>query len=157
MKRLLLAAIVALALSGCAQFTNQPAPRPADTTVKVSIVNGELVPDPLIVVFGPGTPGGRIVWELQGNATFPADGIRIDGVLPDLTEGRTSKGRPPMTPPGQTRVDRNQREIVECRRESPKVFSCQNRKGKPGIYKYTITVESGGESFWKDPPIVNMN
>lgn len=144
MKRILVvAALAALALSGCAQFyltlgipTNEtPVVRVGDQ--QISAVD----PEPLR--FARGQRDVTITWQfgLGSGNRFAANGITIDGEI--------TKGDRPVP----------QTEIVNCRPNDDRTrFTCENRNTRPGRYKYTVrVVTADGKTLPAfDPTIVNM-
>lgn len=146
--RLGLAALLSLVLASCSIFERPPPP----SNPVVSVKDGKIsvAPDPLRfkVVQGP----VDIVWRLapDSGATFPDDGITIDGRLPfPPAEAQRMMGQ-------ATKPDPRQTEIVDCRRRSATEFSCRNRNTTPGVYKYTIrVVTKDGKLPPFDPHIVN--
>ncbi len=144
MKRVsLLAASLALALTGCAQLYLLLGKASNETPVVV--VAGGVVkavdPDPLR--FKRGNTDVTITWQLDSAHRFAANGIVIDG---EIT--RDPKGKP----------DPRQTEIVNCARQKDTRFTCQNRNTRPGTYKYTVRIETAdGKPLPPfDPVIVNM-
>ena len=143
MKRIVVASMAALALSGCAQFylafgiaTNET-PVVRVGAKEISAVD----PDPLRFARGQGEV--TITWQLGIGSSnrFAANGITIDGDV-------TKSDRPaPQT------------EILKCSVSEDRTrASCVNRNTRPGRYKYTVRLESAdGRALPAfDPHIVNM-
>ncbi|MGZ8255961.1 MAG: hypothetical protein ACXWVT_13990, partial [Burkholderiaceae bacterium] len=130
MKRILVALLVGVGLSGCTAF-NRFFDIPSNETPVVVVLNGEVkevTPDPLR--FNNKQGRVTIYWQAKTGYRFSAkNGISIDG---ERIGG--AGGRP----------DPTQNEIVECRpaREDLTEFSCVNRNSRPGIYKYTVRMET---------------
>lgn len=145
MKRILLAVLIGVGLSGCTSF-NRYFDLPSNETPVVAVVNGEVknvTPDPLHFSNDQGRL--TIYWQAQAGYRFAAkNGISIDGERMDGADGR----------PNPT-----QNEIVECRpaREDLTEFSCVNRNSRPGKYKYTVRMETMEGKPLKpfDPTIIN--
>lgn len=143
--RLGLAALLSLVLASCSIFERPPPP----TNPVVSVKDGKIsvAPDPLRFRVAQGRVD--IVWRLapDSGATFPDDGITIDGQVPSSSAETQRQA---------TKPDPRQTEIVDCRRRSPTEFGCVNRNTKPGVYKYTIrVVTKDGKLPPFDPHIVN--
>jgi hypothetical protein len=128
----------------------------------VTVVNGQIVVNPEVLLFTRGQGATHIKWSLPRDSAlrFPADGIVIEGELSSLGRGPTIEVKDPRqrNTPTSTPVDRSQKEIVDCK-PSPdfKEFSCLNRNTRAGTYKYTIRVIDGSRTLERDPPIINMN
>ncbi len=145
MKRILLAVLIGVGLSGCTSF-NRFFDIPSNQTPVVTVVNGEIrqvTPDPLR--FSNDRGRLTIYWQALAGYRFSAkNGISIDGERIGGAVGR---------------VDPTQNEIVECRpaREDLTEFSCVNRNSRPGTYKYTVNLETVEGKPLKpfDPSIIN--
>lgn len=145
MKRVLLAVLIGVGLSGCVSF-NRFFDIPSNQTPVVAVVNGEIrevTPDPLRFSNDQGRL--TIYWQAQAGYRFSAkNGISIDG---ERIGGAGGK------------LDPMQNEIVECQpaREDLTEFSCVNRNSRPGIYKYTVRMETTEGKPLKpfDPSIYN--
>lgn len=152
---LIVAALGALVLAGCAcppwQFTPPPSNQP-----QVSVVEGKYVvvsPEPL--VFKVDGKSEEIVWSLpkSSNFRFPPNGIVIEGQFIEVKEDQKQAAR-------QTELKRfvvvPQTEIVCPRQEGGLTFKCTNYKKSKGTFKYTIRVKDGDKSLEPvDPMIAN--
>ena len=145
MKRLLLAVLIGVALSGCAQF-NRIFNIASNETPLVVVANGEVkevTPDPLR--FSNERGKVTIYWQAPSGYRFSAkNGIFING---ELIGGPRGKLEP------------NQNEVVECGPANAErsEFSCFNRNSRPGTYKYTVNLETAEGKPLKpfDPSIIN--
>ncbi len=165
MNKRVLALISVFAMSaltaGCVNFDVGRAAARSDRP-KVTVVDGQIVVDPPALLFSRGQGTTRIQWSLPRDSawTFPKDGIVIEGEVTALLSGGTIEVKDPSRrdTPTSTVIDRNQKEIVECK-ASPdfKEFSCLNRNTRPGVYKYTVRVTDGKTTLQRDPPIMNGN
>lgn len=130
-KSVLVAAVSALVLTGCA--CNPLDVRKIDPhNPGVFVVNDKYIvvnQEPLY--FPKGTQDVRITWQLPSDSkyTFPRDGI----VIKDAGD-----------------------EFADCHPEPNGLrFSCLNKHSKPGTYKYTIKVEGSPAVPPLDPIILN--
>ena len=145
MKRILLAVLIGVGLSGCTYF-NRFFNIPSNETPLVVVVNGEVkevTPEPLR--FNNAQGRVTIYWQAPTGYRFAAkNGIVINGERIGGPDGR---------------LDPAQNEIVECgpAREDRSEFSCVNRNSRPGIYKYTVSMETVDGKPLKpfDPSIYN--
>ena len=141
-----------LILAGCQTYEGIAPPeqrfRPQVTVTK----DGRIEVSPEILFYFRNERDVSIVWQLPrgGQYKFPNDGIVIEGELVDQV----------LRTPGSAAsvaLNRNQREIVDCKAKSDVEFVCLNRHTRPGIYKYTIRVDDGkNPALQRDPPMVNM-
>ena len=146
MKRLFLATLIALGLSGCAQF-NRWFDLPSNQTPVVVVSGGEVKavnPDPLR--FSKDQGQVTIYWQAPGGYRFAAKGgIFVDGELVGGAGGRPAP----------------QDEIVGCAPSNADrtEFSCVNKNSRPGThtYKYTVNLETADGKPLKpfDPSIIN--
>lgn len=157
--RLLPALVAAIGLGGCAMHHHHhgdggPRAMHANPLVTVKGNYASVSPDPL--VFLSTDKPGRITWRLAGGATFPANGIVVNGQVVDPEAGNA-----PVKPSqyqgqlGRFRLNAKQSTIDDCRRDDERTYSCENRRGAPGVFKYTITVDIGGRTVSWDPTVMN--
>jgi hypothetical protein len=136
------AALLAVAMAGCAKMERSAAPAADKPVVSVSGTRISVDPEPLRFTRASGN-NITIIWRIADGQPFRfagANGIRIDGE-------QVAGG-----------VRREQTEIVECRvTGNGKQFLCLNRNTRPGTYKYTINLEtSEGKALPPfDPQIIN--
>jgi hypothetical protein len=156
-KSILIAALAASVLGGCAVFCPSPLADPTKPQVTVDIKDVgrpiSVYPDPL--VFPAGQKNVTIVWSLPkgSNLRFPDNGIVIEGEI--TTRILRSKQANPTQ--DSLALDREQREIVDCRIANAGLeFTCLNRHTRPGLYKYTIRVLEDGRLLTPlDPTAMN--
>ena len=118
----------------------------------VTFDNGK-IGAPEVIVFPPGTKEVDVTWQLPANAKarFAREGgIVIEGALTNqvIRGDRLS-----------VVLDRDQSEVVCPKTGSADglSFTCKNKHGKPGVYKYTIRlVDESGKDVILDPSLVNM-
>lgn len=145
MKRVLLAVLIGVGLSGCTPF-KRFFDVPSNETPVVVVANGVVTavdPDPLRFSNEQGQV--TIYWQTPTGYRFAArNGIFIDGL-----QSGGQGGKP----------DPSQNEVVECRPANTALteFSCVNRNSKPGTYKYTVNLETVDGKPLKpfDPTIIN--
>lgn len=156
MNRLLLAlaALAALALTGCAnlKFVSSLQER---STPQVSVSADQIRIAPEALYFFPDEKNVTIRWQLpaSGRLRFDAQrGIEIEGRVADrLVPGSKERGEPALA------IERNQAEVVKCAVSEDRLSaSCLNVNSRPGIYKYTIRLRDGDRVLSRDPAIVNM-
>lgn len=149
-KKLLVAALIAVLLAGCAHrhprgdgnVVNQTKPQ-----ISVDSSGQIVVPQALIFL---GRQEVTVTWQLPPNAKyrFADNGIVVEGRLKDevLRGDKVS-----------VVLDPRQNEIVNCRRGKEGLeFTCLNRHTQSGIYKYTIMlVDESQKQLVLDPSVVN--
>lgn len=163
MKLRILAATVAIGMTGCAQLTIPPAqgtaaPAGGDAAAVVTIRDGYVVvsQDP---VFARAARGGNdnaatVSWKIgTPGATFTKDGIVVDARVKALPK--------PMTEADARRPTAKLKDVesakrVKCEADKDRtVFTCQFPKGiAAGLYAYTIRVSFNGMVYEHDPIIV---
>ena len=150
-KKLLIAALFAVLLAGCAHHDRRGGDKEVNaTTPQVSVVDGRVVA-PAALVYLRGQPAVTITWQLPRDAKvrFAENGIVIEGRL--LNE--VLRGDKPSVV-----LDPRQNDIVDCKRGREGLeFSCLNKHTQPGIFKYTIRlIDESQKQLVLDPAVVNM-
>jgi hypothetical protein len=147
-----IAAICVLLLGGCAHIRGIPTFEERSHP-QVTVDKDGIVVSPKVLYYFPHERDVQIVWQLPRGGQYKflkKDGIIIDGELVD-------KVLKIKDFPDSVALDKNQREIVDCKAISDVEFACLNRHSRPGVYKYTIRVEDGkNPPLQRDPPMVNM-
>lgn len=148
-KRLLIAALLAVLLAGCAHRHHRGDDKVVNqTNPQISVgADGRIdVPYALIYL---GRREVTVTWRLSPDSKyrFADNGIVIEGVLVD----QVIRGDKVSVV-----LDR-QDEIVNCRRGANGLeFSCLNRHTKPGYYKYTIRLVGDSQKpLTLDPGMLN--
>lgn len=142
----------ALVLSGCAQYERVKDKLSNDnSTPQVSVKDGQIDIQPAALYFHAGEKDVKVTWKLPAgaNVRFAKErGLVIEGEIIDKVIRGT---------PNSVALDAQQREIINCEISADALaYTCLNRNTRPGIYKYTVRVQSGDKVLEKDPPIVNM-
>ena len=141
-----------LAITGCAQYERVKDKLSNDSsTPQVSVKDGQLDIQPAALYFHASEKDVKITWKLPAGANLrfaKERGVVIDGELLDKVIRGT---------PNSVALDARQNEIVNCEISADALaYTCLNRNTRPGIYNYTVRVQSGDKLLEKDPPIVNM-
>lgn len=151
-KRLLVYVVLALALSGCTTLKWVPSFEERRTP-QVTVSEGRIVVTPEILFYFQDERDFDIVFQLKTvGYSFPDKGIDIDGELLDQIIIAKETGARSVA------LNKDQKEIVDCKRRSEIEFVCRNIHKRSGFYKYTIRVNSkdGRPPPPRDPPMVNM-
>jgi hypothetical protein len=161
MRKLLIAATASILLGGCAcgpggMHGHRDGPTSLDQDRHrplVTVVGDKYVavgPSPLFFPYGD---SGLVVWNLPRDldVSFPEDGVRFKNPPPGFDVKSITDD--PLKLQGEEAA---LREFTDCKRVSPREFSCINRNANPGVYFYTLTViNSKKERIKLDPPIMN--
>jgi hypothetical protein len=154
-KQLILAALAALTLGGCAMHQRHgggmgPGMGRGDPARPQVTVDGNAIKlSQEVLVFPPGF-SGTVTWQLPANSPyrFPENGIVIEGRLTDQV---LREKQPSVV------LDPRQTEITECRRANEGLaFTCFNKNSLQAAYKYTIRLRGPSGQIERDPPWVNM-
>jgi hypothetical protein len=149
---------VVAVLAGCAHKRDQPRDGGADSLRPViSVVDGRIVVEPEVLVYRRGQGAVDITFTLdeKSNLSFPGNGIVIEGRLLD-EKVSTNRGTAVVLDPKQ--------DEISCKpgpasyKDRILSFICHNRHTKPGVYQYSIRVNTndGRSTLHRDPPMVNM-
>ena len=130
-------ALLALGLGGCQHlhkggYHGSQAGDP--TQPKVTVVDGKIVIDQVVLYFPPGQGPVTITWALP-----PDSKLVFDEKL------------------GITFEPRAEGEIVNCKRveKNPQQFTCTNRHSRKDAYRYDINLLDGSKRLNRDPFVVN--
>lgn len=153
MKKLaLVLTLISLFLAGCANEFGALGPGWNPTKPKISLVNGVITPDQMLLVF-PRKVSGPVTWTLDDpKFEFADKGIEIEGRLLD----KVIRGDQ-----ASVALETKQAEVVDCAKSKDgQQFTCNNKHTVPGIYKYTIRIRERANPNAKpielDPSLVNM-
>jgi hypothetical protein len=161
--------LLASLLTGCAGVDSGPKV-PHIEVLKVKLVTDpagtrRLVLDPPVFLFesGPKLGDGLIVWRLEKESGLSFDGKRgifLEGEVKEATQVEplspvTGKDTGNDTPKLLRRIqnlDPLQKEIGPCK-ASPDglVYTCVNKRTRPGHFKYTVRVQDATTQFILDP------
>ncbi len=159
MKIRIVAALLALALAGCAQLAARHELRDLART-QVLVVDGAVVvaQEPLIVrrAAGDGKTADTVTWDLgtRGVLFAARNAITIDAFVKPLTRDLTPERRRQLAQ--QPLRDTSQVGQIRCTtNEARTVASCTlPRALKPGFYAYTIRLQRGNETLELDPNVM---
>ena len=162
-RHLLLTLLSAALIGGCASYREH---FDETTTPAIKVVQndrGEVTTFTVVPYFLYFKQKGEveIVWRLdpRGPLRFPEDkgdvrGIVIEGEIPTFAEKRPEhqEGAARSSSAG---INRNQTEIVDCKRRGDYEYVCRNNHSRPGVFKYTIRLTDGKNSYVLDPFVDN--
>ena len=145
----LIAALLAAALAGCAEYPFMPEKGPDPQRPRVSTDGRTIAVDQELLLFRQGREPVQVSWSLPADGPWrfvPERGIVIEG---RLTEELTRGERPAV-------LLAKQDEIVNCAADERRItYTCTNKRSRFGIYKYTIRITDGNRIIERDPLISN--
>lgn len=159
-QQMLISALAATTLAGCAQWWPLPIGGAQPIREEVVFEGGKISTKSPIILVPANRTEVTLEWQLPAgkDATFPENGIVIEGavVFPNQTVPEV-KGRASDTT--SLRIDAQQKSNFVCTRQEDRYkFSCTSKQLVAGIYKYTLRVQTrdGSQVLKVDPPVVIM-
>lgn len=155
-----IALLGAVALAGCAKDMDHDMGGMHHGPIRsvVSFDGTQITVSPAILVVPASAREVTAEWVLsaQASATFPSNGIVIEGAIDFPTETQTEKHGYSSSETRPLPIDPKQRSNFGCTRDADgKKISCTSKQLVPGIYKYTIRVQANDDVVFKvDPPWV---